>query len=57
MRKIREVLRLFFAVGLSIRAIARNIHSSPSTVGDYVHRAEVAELGWPLPEGLDDTAL
>lgn len=57
MRKIREVLRLFFAADLTIRAIARSIQSSPSTVGDYVRRAKVAGLGWPLPDELDDAAL
>ena len=35
MRKIREVLRLYFAAALSIRAIARSLGTSPSTVGDY----------------------
>jgi hypothetical protein len=34
MRKIHLVLRLFFEAGLSIRAIARSIQSSPATVGD-----------------------
>ena len=57
MRKIREVLRLYFAAALSVRAIARNLHVSPSTVGDYVRRAEVAGLGWPVPESVDDAAL
>ena len=47
MRKIREVLRLYFAAALSIRAIARSLGMSPSTVGDYLRRAKVAGLGWP----------
>ena len=38
MRKIREVLRLYFAAALSIRAIARSLGTSPSTVGDYLRR-------------------
>ncbi len=33
MRKIRDVLRLYFAAALSIRAIARSLGTSPSTVG------------------------
>lgn len=57
MRKIHTVLRLFFAADLSIRAIARSIHASPSTVGDYIRRAEVAGLSWPLPQGMDERAL
>ena len=36
MRKIHRVLRLFFEAGLSIRAIARSIQASPSTVGEYI---------------------
>jgi transposase len=57
MRKIHQVLRLFFAAEMSIRAISRSIQASPSTVGDYIRRAEVAGLGWPLPEGLDERTL
>jgi transposase len=57
MRKIHLVLRLFFAAQLSIRAIARSINASPSTVGDYVRRAQVAGLSWPLPEEMDERAL
>ena len=50
MRKIREVLRLYFTAALSIRAIARSLGTSPSTVGEYLRRAKVAGLSWPLPE-------
>ena len=57
MRKIHRVLRLFFEAELSIRAIARSIGASPSTVGDYIRRAKAAGLAWPLPEGLDERAL
>ena len=57
MRKIHRILRLFFEAGLSIRAIARSIQASPSTVGDYIRRAEVAGLSWPLPDKLDECAL
>ena len=57
MRKIREVLRLYFAAALSIRAIARSLGTSPSTVGDYLRRAEVAGLSWPVPESVDDAEL
>ena len=57
MRKIHRVLRLFFEAGLSIRAIARSIEVSPSTVGEYIRRANTAGLSWPLPETLDERAL
>ena len=57
MRKIREVLRLYFAAALSVRAMARSLRVSPSTVGDYLRRAEVAGLTWPLPDSVDDAGL
>ena len=57
MRKIHRVLRLFFEAGLSIRAIARSVQVSPSTVEDYIRRARTAGLSWPLSEKLDDRAL
>ena len=57
MRKIHRVLRLFFEAGLSIRAIARSIQASPSTVGEYIRRAKTAGLSWPLPEKLDERPL
>ena len=57
MRKIHSTLRLFFEAGLSIRAVARTLRVSPSTVGDSIRRAKVAGLSWPLPEGLDERVL
>ena len=57
MRKIREVLRLYFAAALSIRAISRSLGMSPSTVGEYLRRAKVAGLTWPVPEAIDDAGL
>ena len=57
MRKVHLVLRLFFAANMSIRAIARAVEASPSTIGDYMRRARVAGLGWPLPEGMSESAL
>ena len=57
LRKTREILRLKFQAGLSQRAIARSAKVSQSTVNDYVGRAIVAKLTWPLPPELDDEAL
>jgi transposase len=57
LRKIREILRLKYEVGLSNRAIARACRVSNSTVGDYVARAQAAGLRWPLPEGLGEEEL
>ena len=56
-RKIREILRLKHEVGLSNRAIARACRISNSTVGEYLARAEQAQVGWPLAEDLSEEAL
>ena len=42
MRKIIEVLRLYFEHSRSKREIARIIGASPTTVTDYLSRAKVA---------------
>jgi hypothetical protein len=56
MRKLREVLRLRLACGLSGRAIAQSCRLSGSTVSCYLGRIAVAKLTWSLPPGLDDDA-
>ena len=56
MRQLREILRLR-GMGLSGRKIARSLSLSPTTVGDYLRRAKVAGIAWPLPPDLDDQAL
>jgi transposase len=57
MRKIREVLRLRYAVGLSARQVAASVQIAHSSVSEYERRLAAAGLSWPLPEGLSDTAL
>lgn len=56
MHKIKRMLELR-ATGLGVREIARAIGASPDTVSVYLARAQAAELGWPLPDGLDDEEL
>lgn len=56
MRKIREVLRLHH-MGLSSRQIARSVGLAQSTVTGYLHRAQAANLSWPLPEDLEEAAV
>ena len=56
MRKIKEVLRLDH-LGLSGRKIARSLEISPATVQDYLRRARIAALKWPLPDDQSDEAL
>src|ERR1700747_301355 len=54
MRKIKEVLRLRFELGLGQRAIARACSISQSTVHDYLNRAATAGMVWPLGEEWDE---
>lgn len=57
MRKIREVLRLRLAQGLSQRAIGESLGVSTGAVNICLGRARRAGLVWPLPDGLDDAQL
>jgi len=57
MRKIREVLRLKYACGVSDRVIARSVGIGRTAIAEYVRRAAVIGISWPIPEELDDTAL
>lgn len=54
MRKLNEVLRLRFELGLGQRAIARACSISQGAVHNYLKRAAAAGFGWPLPEGWDE---
>ena len=54
MRKIREIIRLRFGEGLSMRAVSASLQIPLTTVTDHVSRARCAGLSWPLPEELDD---
>ena len=47
MRKIREVLRLKFEVGLSARQISTSVQVGRATVGDYLNRFAASGLTWP----------
>jgi transposase len=53
MRKIRDALRLS-EQGLSPKKIGGSIGAGRSTVQEYLSRARVAGLCWPLPVGLSD---
>ena len=56
MRKISEVLRLN-QCSLSKRAIADSVGVSPSTVSDYIRRANSAGITYPIPDGIDERTL
>jgi len=57
MRKIKEILRLKFESGLSRRAIASALNIAYGTVANYLARAEVANIPWPLPKDMDERVL
>lgn len=57
MRQVREVLRLKHACGRSLREAATAVGVSPATAMEYVRRAAVAGITWPVPAELDDGAL
>ena len=54
MRKIKEVLRLRFELGLKQREIARACSISQGAVHSYLKKAAAAGVCWPLPEGWDE---
>jgi hypothetical protein len=53
MRKVREVLRLKHAVGAGEREIAVSVGISRSTMAEYLRRAAVVGITWPVPAGMD----
>ena len=57
MRKIKEVIRLKWGNKLSNRQIAKSCSISHSTVRDYLLRAELTGLSWPLDPKQDDAAI
>lgn len=57
MQKISEVFRQRFELKRSYREVSRSLNISTSTVADYLARAKVAGLSWPLAEGLTEEAL
>ncbi len=57
MRKIKEVLRLKFEVGLGLRQIARSCSIDLGTAHEYLQRAEAAKITWPLGPEWDDARL
>ena len=57
MRKIKEVLRLRFGLGLHQDQIARSCSIGQATVHRYLEKAAAAKLLWPLAEDLDEQRL
>jgi transposase len=57
MRKIRDVLRLHYSAGLSIRQIHQSSKVSVGSIQTLLKKAEQLNLTWPLPDTLDDSQL
>jgi transposase len=57
MRQVREVLRLKHVCGHSGHQIAVMVGISRYTVAEYLRRADVVGIRWPVPPELDDAAL
>lgn len=52
MKQVTEILRLRYELNCSQQAIADATGIARSTVKDYLRRAKLAGLGWPLPSGM-----
>ena len=57
MRKIREVLRLTHELGLSVREVREATGVGKTAVSEYVRRAKVAGITWPIPPEIGDAEL
>ena len=57
MRKLKELLRLRFELGLSQDQIARSCSISQASVSNCLKRARAAGVSWPLAEGWDEARL
>ena len=57
MRNLREILRLHYRAGLSIRKIQASTKISVGSIQNILKLAEQHQLSWPLPDHLDDRAL
>src|SRR5271165_3993504 len=57
MRKIREVLRLTHELGLSVRQVREATGVGKTAVCEYVNRARVIGITWPIPPEISDAEL
>ena len=57
MRKIRDILRLRLAAGLSLRQISASTKVSVGAISKLLTRAKALDLDWPLPDDLNDEQL
>jgi len=57
MRRVRDILRLKFEIGLSGREVARRCGIGPTTIREMLKRFEASGLEWPLAPALTDGEL
>ena len=57
MRKIREVLRLTHEHKLSVRQVSKATGVGKTAVGEFVARARVIGITWPIPAEISDADL
>ena len=57
MRKIKEILRLRYEAGRSIRQISSSAGISVGSIQKLLGKSTQAQLSWPLPEEMGDAAL
>jgi transposase len=57
MRKVKEILRLRYDLGLRQDQIARSCNIGQATVHRYLERFAASGLGWPPPGDCDDARL
>jgi transposase len=57
MRKIRDVLRLTHELGLSVRQVSKATGVGKTAVGEFVARAKVIGITWPVPSEISDVEL
>jgi transposase len=57
MRKIREVLRMTHELGLSVRQVREATGVGKTAVSEYVSRARVIGITWPIPPEITDADL
>ena len=57
MRKIRDVLRLTHELKLSVREVTAATGVGKSAVAEFVRRARVIGITWPVPPDVDDAEL
>src|ERR1700693_4112573 len=56
-RKIREVLRLTHELGLTVRQVREATGVGKTAVSEYVSRAKVVGITWPIPPEITDADL